>query len=154
MKGWVYKPKTDAELRKWVSGKKSQEKKKNGEVTSPFFLNPEDFVKWHNAQKKECYYCGLSEEDCQTIVCAEIGGITSNRFPEKGNRKRGRGRGYWLEVDKKAPKGDYNEDNSVLACYFCNNDKSDVFTAKQYKQFRENRQPFLTSLINGQIRQL
>ncbi len=53
----------------------------------------------------------------------------------------------WLEVDRIKPKDAYSEKNCVLACYFCNNDKSDVFDGEDYKLFFQNRFKFLTQLL-------
>ena len=54
----------------------------------------------------------------------------------------------WLEVDRINPYDKfYHKENCVLACYFCNNDKSDIFSFDQYKNFKENRLNFLKSLL-------
>ena len=49
-----------------------------------------------------------------------------------GGFRKGR-RGKSFEIDKKKPQGNYNPQNCVLACYPCNNAKSDVFTDKNFK---------------------
>lgn len=74
--------------------------------------------------------------------------LTSNRFPLEGIISRGVNRGYWLEIDRKNPKALYSSDNCVLSCYFCNNDKSDVFDDAEHKAFKENRLGFLGELLN------
>jgi hypothetical protein len=90
------------------------------------FCDFNDFKNWYDSQIKICVYCNLIEEDCQKIVATGL--LSSNRFPIKGKVYRGRARGMWLEVDRKNPKKKYSRENCVLACYFCNNDKSDVFS--------------------------
>ena len=66
------------------------------------------------------------------------------------NSSQGRTRGVWLEIDRKKPKESYSEDNCVLACYFCNNDKSDVFeSAEEYIKFKENRLIYLQNIIKN-----
>jgi len=105
------------------------------------FKDFEDFLMWYRAQDKKCHYCGLTEQESQKIVMTGI--LKSNRFPESGIIKQGRSRGVWLEVDRLLPKEKYSRDNCVLCCYFCNNDKSDVFTSEDYFKFRENRAGFL-----------
>lgn len=111
------------------------------------FENFEDFKDWYS-QEKVCHYCGLTEVECQEIVHKGI--LTSNRFPLNGIFARGVNRGYWLEFDRKQPKGKYSRENCVLSCYFCNNDKSDVFTDSQYIEFKKDRVGFLKSLLKNE----
>lgn len=106
----------------------------------------EDFLNWYNEQKKECFYCGLKEQEMQEIVMKGI--LKSNRFPQNGIIGRGQSRGVWLEVDRLKPKENYSRANCVLCCYFCNNDKSDVFEGNEYKKFIENRVEYLRQKIN------
>ena len=75
--------------------------------------------------------------------------LKSNRFPLNGKFKQGRARGVWLEIDRKEPKGKYSKNNCVLSCYFCNNDKSDVFNEKEYNNFIKDRVGYLRKLSLG-----
>ncbi|MCO6495990.1 MAG: hypothetical protein J5I91_09990 [Bacteroidetes bacterium] len=109
------------------------------------FAHLEDFLTWYIKQKKVCHYCGLTESQSQEIVIRGL--LTSNRFPQNGKIKQGKSRGMWLEVDRKNPMKPYSKNNCVLACYFCNNDKSDVFDAEDYKHFFQNRFEFLKQLL-------
>lgn len=109
------------------------------------FLNFSDYEEWYLAEEKVCKYCGIKEEEVQEIVSSGL--LKSKRFPDDGNVKRGRSRGMWLEVDRFDPNGMYSRENSVLACYFCNNDKSDVFYGNQYIDFFQNRLSFLRKLL-------
>lgn len=109
------------------------------------FDNFEDFLNWYNNTAKSCFYCGLTEVEMQEIVVKGL--LKSNRFPLNGKLSQGRSRGMWLEVDRVNPKGNYSKENSVLCCYFCNNDKSDVFDGEQYKAFYQSRLSFLKSLL-------
>lgn len=61
---------------------------------------------------------------------------------------RGQSRGMWLEIDRLKPKDNYSLDNCVLCCYFCNNDKSDVFHGDDYREFQGNRVGYLRKLLN------
>lgn len=134
---WKYLKRDEKKKREWFNSKV-----RKGESG---FNDYQDFLNWYS-QDKICYYCGLSEEESQKIV--HKGLLTSNRFPLGGEFSQGVNRGYWLEIDRKKPKGLYSADNCVLSCYFCNNDKSDVFDDSQYKAFRENRLDFLRNLLN------
>ena len=109
------------------------------------FADFEDFYDWFVSQNKKCYYCGIKEYEVQQIVVQAV--LTSNRFPLNGKITQGRSRGIWLEVDRIHPKEKYSRDNAVLCCYFCNNDKSDVFHGLEYKKFFQNRAEYLRELI-------
>jgi hypothetical protein len=110
------------------------------------FKDFNDFTDWYHSQGKSCYYCGLKEIECQEIVMTGL--LTSKRFPQNGLIGRGQGRGVWLEVNRLNPLNIYERDNCVLSCYFCSNDKSDVFSGDQYIAFFQNRVDFLRGLLN------
>lgn len=110
------------------------------------FENFNEFNNWYNNEEKNCKYCGISEEEVQKIVV--LGILKSKRFPLNGQTKRGRACGMWLEVDKFDPNQNYSINNCVLTCYFCNNDKSDVFGGLEYVEFFQNRANFLRNLLN------
>lgn len=102
-------------------------------------FSKKEFLKWYIENSKlGCYYCGLEIETQTQLI--ENGILNSNRFfnfkyeNKNGVEKYGT-RGKSFEVDRKNPKGPYSSDNCVLCCYFCNNDKSDVFTELQYCAF-------------------
>ncbi len=111
------------------------------------FKNFEDFKEWYDEEPKICKYCGIDEKSVQKIVT--LGLLKSKRFPENGITRQGKARGMWLEVDRIDPLKNYSKDNCALACYFCNNDKSDVFNAVQYKEFFQNRKQFLNGLVKN-----
>jgi hypothetical protein len=93
------------------------------------------FYKWHKyqhiKQKGKCHYCKTDEH------------IISKLFETKyGNRKR-LNRGLHLEVERRdSDTNIYDDDNCVLACYFCNNDKSDIFTESEFLKYLKNRNQF------------
>lgn len=76
------------------------------------------YEKQYNKQKGLCVYCDLP-------------GDTQLNY---GKWFRDGRRGKRLEVDRIESKQPYSPDNCVLACYACNNAKSDVFS---YKEFME-----------------
>jgi hypothetical protein len=137
-----FKEKTFKQLKLWYSNKKSESKNKLFEVQFSF----EEFEIWYRNQPKVCHYCGLTEIEQFDLIHSGI--LTSNRFFTKKNGKRG----MYLEIDRKSPKGNYSIENSVFCCYFCNNDKSDIFSESQYKSFNDtegknHRVSFLRSLL-------
>jgi len=77
------------------------------------------FILWYERQEKICYYCNSTLDEIQ-------------KFYNLTNSKRKKTRGKSLEIDRLTDKK-YSEDNCVLACYWCNNAKSDVFEAEEFK---------------------
>lgn len=139
---FVYEPKPIDKLKADFLRRKRQGKDS--------FENFISFEKWYNNQQpKVCHYCGLSEEESQQIVMTGL--LKSSRFPKEGKIGRGQSRGVWLEVDRLSPKENYSPENCVLACYFCNNDKSDIFHGDDYKKFKENRVEYLRDLIKTKV---
>lgn len=125
-----YKEKEPKQLRAWFSNKKSSKPDSIG------FESSDDFIDGYSSIEKKCYYCGISEQESREIVLKGL--LTSKRFPFNGdNIQPGRNRGIWLEIDRKNPNGLYSKENCVLSCYFCNNDKSDVFDSEQYRAFND-----------------
>jgi hypothetical protein len=136
---WTYMPKSKAQLLKWYKNK--VDKLISG------FIDENDFLCWYdeNIKNTKCAYCGLSEQDSQKLV--HEGKVKSLRFPIYGTISSGVNRGYWLEIDRKIPTGNYSKENCNPSCYFCNNDKSDVFTDSEYLEFYQDRANFLRRLL-------
>lgn len=103
------------------------------------FKSPDDFALWCvnklREQDGKCAYCETSITLIQKIV------EKSRATPEpvifhQLRRVRGEGfRGSTLEIEKRNPNLGYNPDNCALICYFCNNDKSSLYTEKDYREF-------------------
>ena len=78
------------------------------------------FYEWYEKQASEqgelCWYCHLP-------------GCTSVHY---GSPFRKGKRGLHLEVDRMNNDKGYSPNNCVLACYPCNNAKSDVFTYDEF----------------------
>lgn len=96
------------------------EQRKNG------FENCENFKRWYNSHEKKCCYCGVKEED-----------LTQYFNAENCQTKDARQRGEYLEIERvvTAPPACnvYTPDNTKLACYICNNAKSDFLSAQSFK---------------------
>ena len=69
-----------------------------------------------------CSYCGISLD--------QIKALGENK---KLNNKRSDTRGYTLEIDRKLPNLEYSKENCCMACYWCNNAKTDEFSPKEFK---------------------
>jgi hypothetical protein len=72
-----------------------------------------------NPEKRICHYCQISDEEIELL---EV----------KGQIKTKRDRGYTMEIDRIKPNHEYTKDNVVLACYWCNNAKSDEFSETEF----------------------
>ena len=79
----------------------------------------EDFIAWYTKSLKKCHYCGCTEKEIKKFWILS-----------KSKRKKTRGKSF--EIDRKRDE-DYSADNCVLACYWCNNAKSDVFSQEEFK---------------------
>jgi len=78
------------------------------------------FENWYNTQldkqENNCFYCRLP----------------GNTTDHCGHTFRKGRRGINLEVDRIKSKEPYSPENCVLACYPCNNAKSDVFSHEEF----------------------
>ena len=83
------------------------------------------FYAWYNNQLEKqsyrCFYCHLE----------------GDTFKHYGKYFRFGRRGKRLEVDRIESKEPYSPGNCVLACYPCNNAKSDVFTYSDFIEIGE-----------------
>ena len=73
-------------------------------------------------EKTTCSYCGISLAQIE-----ELG------KSGKLNNKRSDARGYTLEIDRKLPNLEYSKENCCMACYWCNNAKTDEFSPREFK---------------------
>jgi len=80
------------------------------------------FHKDNEKDKRKCHYCGISE--AQIEMLANNSKIKTKRFYSRGKT---------MEIDQKKPEDGYNKDNIVLACYWCNNAKSDEFDPEEFQ---------------------
>lgn len=106
------------------------------------FGGREKLADWYVTKLKEqeckCHYCKTSIQDINKL-------IDTKKLKVRKVRGDGR-RGPVLEIDK---QGDtYNPNTCVLACYYCNNDKSYTTSGEDYaKYFGENRKKYFDELL-------
>ena len=98
------------------------------------FNNKQGLANWYTAQLGEqnycCKYCETSIFTIQALIKA---GLLKTR------KVRGEGvRGPVLEIDKVRNEDGYYPQNCVLACYYCNNDKSYTVDGEAYKTYFGN----------------
>lgn len=81
-----------------------------------------EFEKLYNRNPKErvCHYCKVTDK--------EIGELRG-----KGKIHTKRGRGNSMEIDRIKPNWEYTLKNVVLACYWCNNAKTDEFSEGEFQ---------------------
>lgn len=73
----------------------------------------------HNSKERTCHYCNISDYEVKHM-----------RDKRKIFSKRNRG--YFMEIDRIEPNKEYSKDNCVLACYWCNNAKTDEFSSDEF----------------------
>lgn len=74
-------------------------------------INEKEFINWYDKQIKLCHYCGRTLEE-----------IKNDSHYHRTNK---------LTIDRKNNNIGYILDNIVLACWICNNIKSNLFTQKE-----------------------
>ena len=72
----------------------------------------------------KCEYCGVTDEEIDAAK-------------NSGRVKKSQKRSFntYFHVDRKNPNGGYNSKNCVLACVLCNNAKSDMIDAENFKDY-------------------
>lgn len=70
--------------------------------------------------KRKCHYCDITEEKIEILRHHKL---INSKSPT---------RGYSLEIERFNSDYEYSTDNVVLACYWCNNAKTDEFTKEEF----------------------
>jgi len=91
-------------------------------------INKDEFIAFYGDDEKnrKCEYCDISEQEINLLL--DQGLIYTKRL---------RTRGLSMEIDRIEPNKGYVEGNIVLCCYWCNNAKTDEFSAKEFKPIGE-----------------
>lgn len=77
---------------------------------------------WLISQPRTCFYCKLPETEFETLRAQTC--YINKRYPRRGKM---------LEIDRKKPDLPYSDiSNLVLACYWCNNAKTDTFSFDEF----------------------
>jgi hypothetical protein len=77
---------------------------------------------WYEKQEKKCCYCDITEPELAGLIDSKR--LTSKCLPTRGRH---------LEFERKDPNVSYDKvDNLSLACYWCNNAKTDTFTYDEF----------------------
>ena len=97
------------------------------------------FQEWYESKMGCCDYCGLTSNESLIL------------FYNYPNSTRGGRRGKRLELDRIDPTiKDYGQDirNLALACYWCNNAKTNYFTFEEFKRIGEKIKEIQQSRID------
>lgn len=108
------------------------------------FESKEEFLEWHKEQPKICCYCGIKEEDLELYF------NDKNRQYIFDPVNKARQRGRYLEVERIVTLKDnnvYSKDNCTLACYICNNAKSDFLSPKSFKPIAKGINEFWNKIL-------
>ena len=91
-------------------------------------IDESGFTKFYGEAKleRECYYCKITETEIRSLF--EAGRLSTKRLST---------RGFKMEVDRLSPNEGYVQGNIALCCYWCNNAKTDEFTAEEFKPIGE-----------------
>ena len=82
------------------------------------------FIKQLASQDGKCYYCKTSKGNLERLFRSK--GESKEVQESKVLYSTKPAFSSSFHIDRKAPKGDYGDNNCVLACTFCNNAKSDM----------------------------
>ena len=119
----------------WKALSKSEKAAKSTKNTRlDGFKGMANFFNWYSNQEKKCCYCGVEEIDLKEYF-----------KKENTQYKKARPRGKFLEVERiKTTDGEneYTKENCALACYICNNAKSDFLSAHDFKPIAEGINKF------------
>jgi hypothetical protein len=83
-----------------------------------------------------CQYCGITKAQIE-----ELG--VKHKFHKKNYR------GWNLEIDRLDSNLEYKKDNCVMACYWCNNAKTDEFTPAEFIPIAEKIREVWMKRLNG-----
>ncbi len=103
-------------------------KKKQDDYKDAFNGSFEAFLAWWCEKTPEdgirrCCYCEVDEKALKDAFDLKI--ISSKKRSFSGE----------LQIERKDPNGDYSADNCEFACVICNNAKSDMISAEDFKKF-------------------
>jgi 5-methylcytosine-specific restriction endonuclease McrA len=88
-------------------------------------LGKRNFYEWFKNQPKNCAYCGIEESKLQELFNADTPTLKTKR-----------GRGKVLELERRdTDSNEYSPKNCVLACYICNNHKSDLISETDHLKY-------------------
>ncbi|HEC1764533.1 TPA: hypothetical protein R1722_001277 [Campylobacter lari] len=109
------------------------------------FEDMKKFAMWYeeaylkiDEENRTCHYCGIDEDKLKNLFKSKL--ITSKKPSFNGS----------LQIERLNPDKGYNEENCVLACCICNNAKSDMISASDFKDyFSDSVKNFYENLLKN-----
>lgn len=131
-----YKPLID-EVKKKSNTKKTQDSWK--------FDSMIKFYEFYQQLERKCCYCGIEEKQLTEYF--------NKTTIQSDSAKRKRGKVLELErvVTAPAEKNVYNKENCFLACYICNNAKSDFLSVKSFKPIAKGINQFWNETVKDKV---
>lgn len=100
-----------------------------------------NLFRWWETTPKVCFYCSLPENALEELRNQPR--HINKRYPQRGKS---------LEIDRKQAELPYsNIQNLVLACYWCNNAKTDTFTEQEFQQLGQVIKRIWENRLNRQL---
>ncbi|EDP6893789.1 hypothetical protein IO400_001502 [Campylobacter lari] len=110
--------------------------KNRNNIKEPF-NGIDNFISWYKKQEKKCYYCEIAQSDLNNLF--------GDNKPINSKKRAFNSK---LQIERLDPDQGYNEENCVLACCICNNAKSDMISASDFKDyFSESIKKFYSALL-------
>ena len=97
------------------------------------------FVDWYWKQEQKCCYCGVKSEHLKYYF---------NEDNEQYQNARKRGKTLEIERLITAPTNVYNKNNCALACYICNNAKSEFISPEDFKPIAQGINQFWQNVLS------
>lgn len=85
------------------------------------FKDFQEFYYWYEAQGDRCYYCNTEFALLKKVFAKEL--LDSKKFNSTPH------------IERKDSNAGYSVDNCVLTCSLCNNAKSDMINAENFKNY-------------------
>lgn len=108
----------------WLRDNEDLKTKLLKEYKTYFITDLFPFSKFENMysrdpKERKCHYCNITDEEIE-------------KLGDRSQINTKRERGYAMEIDRIKPNYEYTPKNVVLACYWCNNAKTDEFSEKEF----------------------
>ena len=134
-------------MRKYEIVNKEEDKKfeEVDKLVDEKFEEMKKFALWYekariNPKERKCHYCEITEENLKKLFDNKV---IQSKKPSFNST---------LQIERLNPNKGYVEDNCVLACCICNNAKSDMINAENFKEyFAKKIECFYNSLLSGEI---
>ncbi|RSK38999.1 hypothetical protein [Hymenobacter perfusus] len=114
----------DTAIRQWRANNPSLEAELRAIHDQHHCITAEEFKQLVSPQNGElaCEYCELTESDFRQLI--QRGLVRTKRLSTRGSS---------FEFDCRDPEQGYTKNNVALCCYWCNNAKTDEFSAGEFK---------------------